>query len=61
MASKLVEFENWCPACVHVKVKQEDDPCHSCLTNTTNQDSHRPVKFVQDPKKKPPVEKKVRK
>ena len=45
MTQKIVEFENWCKKCVHCAKKENEEPCDECLEHSTNEDSHRPVKF----------------
>lgn len=44
----LVEFETWCPKCLHAKTKETDDPCNSCLNEPVNDDSRKPVFFKED-------------
>lgn len=44
---KLVEFEKYCPTCKHKDIKEEEQPCHDCLTEPANQYSHKPVNYEE--------------
>ena len=44
---KLVEFEKWCNKCAYFDLEENEEPCWECLTNTVNEDSHKPVKFKE--------------
>lgn len=44
---KIVRFEEYCKKCKYEKLKDEEDPCNECLTNTVNLYSHRPVNFEE--------------
>lgn len=47
---KLVQFENRCKSCKHVKESATEDPCDECLSNPTNTDSHKPVRWEEGKK-----------
>lgn len=51
MVQKIVEFEKWCPKCIHFDKPENEEPCWECLTNATNEDSHRPINFKKANKK----------
>lgn len=51
IVDKIVNFE-WCMKCEHFKVAESDEPCHNCLNNFTNTNSHRPVHFKEAEKPK---------
>ena len=47
---KEVRFDLYCDNCKHKDVKDVDEPCNECLTNTANEFSKRPVKFEEKTK-----------
>lgn len=47
MASKLVNFYQYCKECKYKDIPENDDPCEDCLTNPVNEDSHKPVFFEE--------------
>lgn len=49
---KIVDYQTYCPNCVHAGVKETDDPCNECLTTPVNLYSHKPVKYEEDISKK---------
>lgn len=51
MVQKIVEIEKWCPKCLHFDKPENEEPCWECLTNATNEDSHRPINFKKANKK----------
>lgn len=42
---KEVYFHEYCKTCKHEKTEDKDDPCNDCLSEPTNLDSHKPVKY----------------
>lgn len=52
MSQHIVEFENWCNKCKYYKKDEEDNPCYLCLDEPVNEDSKRPVYYVEDTIKK---------
>lgn len=44
---KIVDFDQYCdPAkCKHYPTIEGEEPCEECLSNPTNLDSHKPVKY----------------
>jgi hypothetical protein len=42
---KEVYFNQYCPKCKHKDVPETEDPCNECLTEPTNEYSHKPVRF----------------
>lgn len=47
---KEVYFDQYCDSCVHKRLSEDKEPCHSCLQELANQYSHRPVKWKEKPK-----------
>lgn len=47
MADKIVEFWVWCKRCKHNAVPETEDPCNECLTDSVNEDSHKPTKWEE--------------
>lgn len=45
MATKEVQFDIWCPQCVHYNKDATEDPCWDCLNQGWNIDSHKPICF----------------
>lgn len=43
--TKEVYFNIYCKLCKHQLIKEIEDPCHECLNNPTNTNSHKPVMF----------------
>lgn len=48
MAMKIVEFDKWCSTCKHSSKEEHEDPCHECLDEGFNMDSHKPVNWEED-------------
>lgn len=46
-ATKIVWFDIYCKKCKHLTTSPVEEPCNECLTNPTNWDSHKPVKFEE--------------
>lgn len=44
---KIVDFERYCPKCLHKDLKEHDDPCDDCLNEPVNVDSKKPVNFEE--------------
>lgn len=40
---KEVYFGEYCQTCKYNKLKESEEPCDSCLSNTINLYSHKPV------------------
>ena len=49
---KIVDFEQWCPECLYFGYDEADEPCHECLGEPVNADSHKPTKFRPAKKEK---------
>lgn len=49
---KIVDYEKYCKDCLYFTKEDFEDPCHECLNEPVNQDSHKPVKFRSKEKKK---------
>lgn len=50
-AYKEVYFHEYCKSCKHEKVKDTEKPCDECLSESTNLNTHRPVKYEKKEKK----------
>lgn len=48
---KIVHFDKYCDTCKHKATAENKKPCHECLNNPTNIDSHKPVNWEEGPKK----------
>ena len=48
---KEVDF-TYCLKCRHWTNSETEDPCNECLSNPANLNSHKPVRFEEDPDKK---------
>jgi hypothetical protein len=44
----LVEFDMYCPSCKYVKVKQEDEPCNTCLNVAARNETRKPEKWEEN-------------
>lgn len=42
---KEVYFDEYCESCKHAEKAGHEDPCHECLTNFFNYDSHKPTEY----------------
>ena len=42
---KEVFFDQYFKTCEHKEVKEEEEPCYSCLAETCNLYSHKPVNW----------------
>lgn len=42
---KEVYFHEYCKTCKHKDVKDQDEPCNTCLEDPINLYSHKPVKY----------------
>lgn len=45
--TKEVYFNEYCKTCKHENLKEHEDPCHECLENPFNYDSHKPVNWEE--------------
>ena len=43
--NKEVYFNEYCHKCKFKGTKETEDPCNECLAETTNEYSHKPVRF----------------
>lgn len=44
---KEVYFDQYCQTCKHKDLKESEEPCNECLTETVNLYSHKPVKWEE--------------
>jgi hypothetical protein len=44
---KEVYFHKYCKSCKHEKAKDTDYPCNECMGESTNLNSHKPVKYEE--------------
>lgn len=42
---KEVYFDKYCASCAHNSLKDYESPCNECLSNPTNDNSHKPVNY----------------
>ena len=49
---RIVMFSKYCSNCKYLDKKQHEEPCNECLDNPVNLHSEKPVKYVEDKKKK---------
>lgn len=42
---KEVYFHEYCKTCKHKDLKEHEEPCNECLSEPTNLDTHRPVRY----------------
>ena len=47
---KEVYFHEYCKTCKHKEVKDQDEPCNTCLEDPINLYSHKPVKWEENTK-----------
>ena len=40
---KIVRYDRYCKSCANWKLKQDEEPCNTCLDNPTNLHSRKPV------------------
>lgn len=45
LIDKEVRYDLYCDKCVHTSKGEEEDPCHDCLNQPSNEYSHKPVYF----------------
>ena len=45
LIDKFVEFNEYCHKCKFKATPETEDPCNECLTEPTNEYSHKPVRF----------------
>lgn len=45
---KEVYFDKYCKTCIHKGLPESEDPCHECLQNPSNVNSHKPVNHEED-------------
>lgn len=45
---KEVYFDKYCKTCAHRDLPESEDPCHECLQNPSNVNSHKPVNHKED-------------
>jgi len=44
----FVEFDKYCDTCIYKETKQDEEPCTTCLTETVNTNSRKPVNYEAD-------------
>ena len=42
---KEVYFHEYCKSCKHEKKKETEEPCSECMSESTNLNSHKPVRY----------------
>lgn len=46
-AYKEVYFDQYCKKCKYKDVKENEEPCDECISEPTNLNSHKPVKYTE--------------
>lgn len=44
---KEVFFDKYCKSCEYFDHREEEDPCYSCLEESMNLNSHKPVNWKE--------------
>lgn len=44
---KIVDFNWYCPRCIHWDVAETEDPCNACLTQSFNENSRKPINYIE--------------
>ena len=44
---KEVYFYMYCETCKHASLREDEEPCCDCLSESANQYSHKPVKYEE--------------
>lgn len=47
---KEVYFDQYCKTCKFFNTAEEKDPCHICLANPSNLNSHKPTEWKEKEK-----------
>ena len=50
MATKEVNFFEYCKKCKYFGTLAWEDPCDECLESPCNEDSHKPLNFEEEEK-----------
>ena len=45
--TKEVYFDKYCKTCENSGKKESEDPCYDCLTEGSNENSHKPVGYKE--------------
>lgn len=48
LIDKEVYFDKYCSKCIHKDIPETDDPCNECLTQPSNENSHKPINFKEE-------------
>ena len=48
---KIVDFYKYCQTCKYKDVKEENEPCNTCLDNPVNIHTEKPVKYEEQKNK----------
>ena len=48
---KEVYYHQYCKSCKHKDLKNTEEPCDECLSEPTNNYSHKPIKWEERDKK----------
>lgn len=59
IVDKIVNFA-YCDVCEFYETPEAEEPCHECLNNFTNANSHVPVNFKEKEEKTNKKEKRVK-
>ena len=50
-SEKEVYFHKYCKTCKNEKTPDSEEPCNECMSEPTNWNSHKPVKYKEKEKK----------
>ena len=45
--TKEVDFHKYCKTCKYRRLKESKDPCNDCLANPNNDNSNKPLYYVE--------------
>lgn len=48
LINKEVYFDKYCGKCIHKDIPETEDPCNECLTQPSNENSHKPINFKEE-------------
>ena len=48
---KEVYFDQYCEKCKYKDIEETEEPCDECMGESTNWNTHRPVKYEEKGKK----------
>lgn len=49
---RIVEFDKYCSRCEHRDTLETHEPCNECLSYPVNEDTHKPLNYVESKESK---------